>query len=184
MSQILNESNTPQWWCLLLLMLISFVIGYVLARWLTKRDLSTKIRECQEENRKLKGFIKTSDEEEPISAPKKIMAVKTRDRSGNLIEYTPEIDFNRIGNATKEQRDNLKKLSGVGPSTENKLNKIGIYTFDQISKLSNEDIDAITKLIDFIPGKILKDNWQSQAQGFISITDDENQISDEVHEEE
>mgnify|MGYP003748200067 FL=1 len=44
------------------------------------------------------------------------------------------------------------------------INDIGIYNYEQLSKLNTEDIQKITELIDFFPGRIERDNWVSQAQ--------------------
>jgi len=57
----------------------------------------------------------------------------------------------------------LKLISGIGPFIEEKLNGIGIYTFDQISRFTKEDIDTVTELIKFFPGRIERDNWTDQA---------------------
>ena len=60
-------------------------------------------------------------------------------------------------------KDDLKKINGIGPAIEGKLNGIGIYNFNQISKFKSDDIIKITEQIKFFPGKIERDDWVGQA---------------------
>ena len=73
------------------------------------------------------------------------------------------INFDRIGTASFETRDDLKIISGIGPFIEKKLNALGIYTFAQISRFTKEDVESVTKAIEFFPGRIERDNWVGQA---------------------
>lgn len=70
---------------------------------------------------------------------------------------------NRITAATADEKDNLKKISGVGPFIEEKMNNLGIYTFKQISEFDEEIIELITDAIQFFPGRIVRDEWVRQA---------------------
>lgn len=74
------------------------------------------------------------------------------------------VDFDRIGYASNLNKDNLKLIVGIGEFIEQKLNALGIYTFEQIAKCTVEDINLITDAIEFFPGQIEKDNWVTQAQ--------------------
>lgn len=69
-----------------------------------------------------------------------------------------------IGEATADNKDDLKKISGVGPVYEEKLNSLGIYTFEQVSKLTPESIQAIEELTKYFPGRIEREDWMSQAK--------------------
>ena len=125
---------------------------------------------------------------ETIDKPGTIKAVKTRERAGVAVESKkntnqlaveksskiipenravpldiPVLDFNSFGRASETDKDDLKKISGVGPFIEKKLNSIGIYTFQQISKFSKKDIETVTSLIQFFPGRIERDDWRGQA---------------------
>jgi len=55
-------------------------------------------------------------------------------------------------------------IAGIGPFIENKLNDIGIYTFEQITQLDDELIGYITEAIQFFPGRIQRDDWVGQAK--------------------
>lgn len=58
--------------------------------------------------------------------------------------------------------DDLKKISGVGPVLEQKLNALGVTQFVQISAFSAEDIAKVDEALSF-KGRIERDNWLEQA---------------------
>ncbi len=64
--------------------------------------------------------------------------------------------------APEGEADDLKKIDGVGPVIEKKLNELGIFHFKQIVELSKEQADAIDEAIAF-KGRIERDDWQGQA---------------------
>ncbi len=64
--------------------------------------------------------------------------------------------------APKGEPDDLKKISGVGPVLEKKLNAFGIFHYWQIVGLTKDDIDRIDKELSF-KGRIERDNWVEQA---------------------
>lgn len=79
-------------------------------------------------------------------------------------EEDDELDFDSFGYADLEDKEDLTEINGIGPYIEQKLNDIGIYTYAQISNLSLRDIELITEMIDFFPGRIERDNWVGQAK--------------------
>ncbi len=176
MLDFLNEAN---WWCLLLLLILAFLLGWILSRWALKNKYKSELEECQRQNTRLKNAgnpkAKTTFST-PISAEvsgsdTEIKAIKTRDHGGVAVvnEKTdtgekPTLNFDSFGKADASQKDDLKLISGVGPFIEDKLNGIGIYTFDQISRFTKEDIDTVTQLIKFFPGRIERDKWTDQAK--------------------
>lgn len=158
MSQIFNSENCINWWCLLLLMLISFLLGWLLSQWFCKKTKNDNNKESNQETNNLRK----DEHAQTTFSTKTIKAIKTMERSGMAVEKT-ELNFASFGSATASDKDDLKKISGVGPFIENKLNEIGIFTFDQVSKFSDEDIKNVTDLIEFFPGRILRDDWRGQA---------------------
>lgn len=59
--------------------------------------------------------------------------------------------------------DDLKKISGVGPVLEGKLNALGITTYAQIVNFTAEDIARVDEVLNF-KGRIERDNWIEQAK--------------------
>ncbi|MEQ9442278.1 MAG: hypothetical protein RIG62_24770 [Cyclobacteriaceae bacterium] len=74
------------------------------------------------------------------------------------------VNFDRIGRASEAEKDDLKRIKGVGPFLEKKLNTLGIYTFAQIGSFTDEDKEAVNEAIEFFPGRISRDNWVDQAK--------------------
>ena len=60
------------------------------------------------------------------------------DKSSKLIE--------RLGSGSADNKDDLKKISGVGPVLENKLNDIGIFSYEQVSKMTKEEYDMLDEM--------------------------------------
>jgi len=92
-----------------------------------------------------------------IAGNKSELLKRIRDRQGRIY-------FDRLGIAHKHKANNLTLIDGLGLWVEERLNLLGIYTFDQISKLTHEDIETITEVLEIIPGRIEKDNWVGQAR--------------------
>jgi large subunit ribosomal protein L21 len=61
------------------------------------------------------------------------------------------------------EADDLKKLSGVGPAIEKKLNAIGIYHFRQIAAFKKADIAQVDEVLNF-KGRIEREDWVAQAK--------------------
>ncbi|WP_025742062.1 hypothetical protein [Aquimarina pacifica] len=175
MLDFLNEVN---WWCLLLLLALAFLLGWFLSRWALKNKYKAELDECERKNAILKSanyekanstFSNKTKEEASNPDDQSIKAIKTREHGGvpatnDVNTPSPTLNFESFGKADESQKDDLKLISGVGPFIEKKLNSIGIYTFDQISKFNKEDIDTVTELIQFFPGRIERDNWKDQAE--------------------
>jgi len=66
--------------------------------------------------------------------------------------------------ASSDQKDDLKKISGVGPFIEQQLHRLGIFTYDQIASMTHEQAEKINEAIEFFPGRIQRDDWVGQAR--------------------
>lgn len=160
------------------LMLVSFLIGWFAAYYFTKLKYKRDLEVSEAEKLALKQQrpvvaepVQTTFTVQPVEG---IKAVQTRGRSGQPMEpYVkkeavqeglPKLNFDSFGKADETQKDDLKLISGVGPFIEKKLNSIGIYTFEQISRFNDDDIETVTDLIEFFPGRIKRDDWKGQAK--------------------
>ncbi|MEM6720984.1 MAG: hypothetical protein AAF611_16760 [Bacteroidota bacterium] len=147
-----------------------FLIGWIFGKWRSKRNYEKLL--AAEKTKKKDEYINTN-----YTPSRGVRAVKTRERSGKAVnskgnaQKEPEasaidassLNFDNFGTANASEKDDLKRIKGVGPYIEEKLNAIGIYTFDQISKFSAEDMQTVTELISFFPGRIERDDWKGQA---------------------
>jgi len=168
--------RTTAWLEIFLLMLGAFLIGYFFARAFYIRKSKKNIEELEREKNKYKTL---SLENPNARHDEGLRVVKTRERTGKLA-FEPEphlivredlpssLDFDSFGKASEAEKDDLKLISGIGPFIEKKLNGIGIYTFSQISKFTSKDIEDVTTLIEFFPGRIERDNWTKQAKDLMN----------------
>ena len=63
--------------------------------------------------------------------------------------------------------DDLKKLSGVGPALEKKLNEAGVTSLAQIAAWGADDIAAFDEKLNF-KGRIEREGWVDQAKALIA----------------
>lgn len=173
-----------------LLMLSTFIIGYFSSWWLHKNKYEATIDRFKKKINSLKKLnddqlkmeniknidtifteikpkiikvVKEAQEELNEIKPPKRVALKARTSYVSYNKSKPKLNFNNFGYASKDNCDDLTRLNGIGPYIEQRLNEIGIFTYDQISKFTVEDIRTITELIDFFPERIERDNWVGQA---------------------
>lgn len=59
--------------------------------------------------------------------------------------------------------DDLKRISGIGPILEGKLNAIDVWRFEQIANWTRADIDAFNQRLNF-KGRIEREFWVDQAK--------------------
>lgn len=64
-------------------------------------------------------------------------------------------------------KDDLKKISGVGPKLEETMNKLGIYQFAQVASWTNDEIMWVDDNLSF-KGRIERDDWIGQAKELIA----------------
>ena len=115
------------------------------------------------------------DEEEDVTVVKKVTRKKksmkkTSDRQATLERIRARIDtidFGTIGTATHDERDDLQRISGIGPFCEKKLHTLEIFTFRQIAAMTPEIEYNVNEAIEFFIGRIRRDDWIGQAQKFV-----------------
>ena len=63
------------------------------------------------------------------------------------------------------EADDLKKIKGVGPVLEGKLNDAGIFHYWQVAALNADQIKELEEEMSF-PGRMERDDWVGQAKEF------------------
>ncbi|NVK35995.1 MAG: 50S ribosomal protein L21 [Rhodobacteraceae bacterium] len=106
----------------------------------------------------LTGGAKAAKKAAPkkAEAPKKA-AAKKEEKPAAADEAAP------LFTAPAGAKDDLKKISGVGPVLEGKLNDLGLTTYEQIVNLTAEEIARVDEVLNF-KGRIERDNWVEQAK--------------------
>ncbi|MEC8707112.1 MAG: HEAT repeat domain-containing protein [Candidatus Thermoplasmatota archaeon] len=107
--------------------------------------------------------IPDSKDDKPRKASKK-KGKNKQDDLARIADKKKSIDFNTLGTANEDDKDDLKNIKGIGPFLEQKLNALGIYTYKQISNMTPELEDQVNEAIEFFPGRIKRDNWVKQAK--------------------
>jgi len=152
----------------IVLMLGAFSIGYFFAYYYQKSKYVKRISNLRQKLSEQAGVdIEDSNLEDTLPDEDIQIAAKAKKKrlaQDELDKTRTELDFERIGYASYEDADDLQKIIGIGPYTEEKLNTIGIYTFDQISKFNTRDIEIVTERIQFFPDRIVNDNWVAKAK--------------------
>ena len=152
----------------IVLMLGAFSIGYFFAYYYQKSKYVKRISNLRQKLSEQAGVdIEDPNLEETLPDEDIQIAAKAKKKGlaqDELDKTRTELDFERIGYASYDDADDLQKIIGIGPYTEEKLNTIGIYTFDQISKFNTRDIEIVTERIQFFPDRIVNDNWVAKAK--------------------
>lgn len=65
---------------------------------------------------------------------------------------------------TATEKDNLKKITGIGPAFEKKLNAAGIHTYNQLGSLTDEQLDDLSEKTGVSKEKFNSNNWIGQAK--------------------
>ncbi|MBJ17287.1 MAG: hypothetical protein CMB66_03435, partial [Euryarchaeota archaeon] len=129
----------------------------------SRKKAEERLAEMEKELEERRGHLEEMGEDER----KKELALL------RISEKSKDIDFGIIGFATKEERNDLQKISGIGPFIEEKLNALGIFTFRQISRMSEELEEKINDAIEFFPGRIHRDEWALKAKDLIEEVDED-----------
>ncbi len=103
-------------------------------------------------------------EEKAEAAP----AVKVEKKAAKKVAKKEEAPAESAGtkpmmfDKAPEEKDDLKKIGGVGPKLEETLNKLGIYQFAQVASWTNDEIMWVDDNLSF-KGRIERDDWIGQA---------------------
>ena len=103
--------------------------------------------------------------------------IKKREELERVKANASKIDFDVLGTAKASDKDDLQAIKGVGPFIEEKLNALGIYTYEQISKMNSELEDTVNLAIEFFPGRVKRDQWAGQAK---TLLDGGDKIADKA----
>ncbi|MGB1242653.1 MAG: hypothetical protein ACPG49_09030 [Chitinophagales bacterium] len=100
------------------------------------------------------------EKEAPAPAETEVAAMDSVTAKNSLL--------NSIGTASEEEKEDLKKIKGVGPKLESVLNSIGIYTFTQVSKMTTREYELVDSLMTSFKGRAKRDEWAEQAQTLLN----------------
>ncbi len=124
----------------------------------TSQSLETLLQNRESEDSRKVYVVNTKknkkDEgKEQVTISQKEALVQLKDMIENSLPYA--------NNTTK---DDLKRINGIGPFIEEKLNAVGIYSYEQVSLLDDDFIDVLTAAIGFFSDRIKRGRWIEQAR--------------------
>ncbi len=177
---------------ILVMLVVAAIIGFVIA-WLyykakCDREVAVLNKQISEKEEEVSKCLATNELlQKELAAVKALHAeaikendslkIKLKNTQDNLEEKDVVLtriaqkkhllDYSSFGKATKEDKDDLKIISGVGPFIEERLNALDIYTFEQVSKFTSNDVKTVTEAIEFFPGRIERDKWVKQAKKLV-----------------
>ena len=91
-------------------------------------------------------------------------ALKEAEELERIAQKAESIDFDTLGVATFDQKDDLQIIKGIGPFIAEKLYALGIYTFAQVGNMTPKIEEEVNKAIEFFPGRVKRDEWAKQAK--------------------
>ncbi|MEC7178052.1 MAG: helix-hairpin-helix domain-containing protein, partial [Candidatus Thermoplasmatota archaeon] len=91
-------------------------------------------------------------------------ALKEAEELERIAQKAETIDFDTLGVATFDEKDDLQTIKGIGPFIADKLYALGIYTFAQVGNMTPKIEEEVNKAIEFFPGRVKRDEWAKQAK--------------------
>lgn len=77
-------------------------------------------------------------------------------------------------------KDDLKRISGVGPMLEDLLNKHGVYYFWQVADWTPSDVQVMDERLEVFKGRIERDEWVTQSKLLAAQPGTANKPKDEA----
>ena len=66
------------------------------------------------------------------------------------------------------ERDDLKRISGIGPVMERHLNELGVVSFAQLAAFDEADVARVDAALTEFRGRIVRDDWVGQARVIVA----------------
>jgi small subunit ribosomal protein S2 len=83
-------------------------------------------------------------------------------------EDLPKVTFKGI-EAPRGEADDLKRITGITPKLEQRLNDAGVFHFWQLADLDADHVDALDRLLK-LKGQVAKEDWPAQAKKLADAT--------------
>jgi predicted flap endonuclease-1-like 5' DNA nuclease len=142
------------------------------------------VQDIETINDAIEYFSGRIERDEWVSQAKELVHIKDKrtDLLARIRERKARIAYNRIGIAKKEEANDLTIISGIGGWIMEKLNALDIYTFQQISNFTDDDVQLVTDVIEYFPGRIERDEWILQARELVRIAGKKSELLKRIRE--
>jgi len=128
--------------------LLGLITGWLAKTMVADADLRQRIQAFANENSFLKDRIRSFEVQ---NKPKSLEAKSVTRSVTQPVEQSGPVQ-------TGTRKDDLKRIKGVGPAIEKRLNNAGIYTFAEIAQLTPEELQerlGNIKLISISTGNLI-----------------------------
>ncbi len=71
--------------------------------------------------------------------------------------------------AARGEADDLKRITGITPKIEQRLNDAGVFHFWQLADLDADHVAALDRLLK-LKGQVEKEDWAGQAKKLVEAT--------------
>lgn len=148
------------WVCLLIAFLLGALVGWLLKCLCCKKKLERL--EHDNEAKLAKASVDMSTASASTSSAVEA-SVNTAMSAPDVEVSAPSTAPVGLLSAEPTDKDDLKRVSGIGPVFERVLNGLGVYKFEQIANFDEENIQWVAEHIDTFPDRIYTDRWVEQA---------------------
>ncbi len=136
---------------------------------IAQAEVKSILKSSGEKYKKLREAGKDHRDELPKGKAEVVKEKPTKKKTETKVEVSEEDINSLLGNLgtfdpSTQTADDLKKVNGIGPVMEKKLNEIGIFTFDQVSKMTETEYDLLDNITGSFPGRAQRDDWAGQAE--------------------
>ncbi|WP_025666875.1 MULTISPECIES: NrfD/PsrC family molybdoenzyme membrane anchor subunit [Aquimarina] len=136
---------------------------------IAQAEVKSILKSSGEKYKKLREAGKDHRDELPKGKAEVVKEKSAKKKTETKVEASEEDINNLLGNLgtfdpSTQTADDLKKVNGIGPVMEKKLNEIGIFTFDQVSKMTETEYDLLDNITGSFPGRAQRDDWAGQAE--------------------
>ncbi|BDS09443.1 hypothetical protein [Aureispira anguillae] len=112
------------------------------------------------------GLYAPIDTQKLIASEEDSIGEKTENQKHSESTILQEIGRS-IPKALSNQKDDLQQIDGIGLFIEQRLNELGIYTYEQISQFDTTFIAKLGAVLGFSEQTIARDKWVEQAQALL-----------------
>jgi hypothetical protein len=82
-------------------------------------------------------------------------------------QFLEQVGVAITGEVPPQERDDLCRVRGISPYLQDKLNRLGLLTYDQIARLSDDQVRMVNDAIEVLPGRIRREDWVGQCRLFM-----------------
>jgi predicted flap endonuclease-1-like 5' DNA nuclease len=80
------------------------------------------------------------------------------------LRFMESIGVAITGEVPPAEKDDLTRVRGISPYIENRLNAIGIRTYNQLGRLNDDEARRVNEAIELLPGRIRRERWVEQCR--------------------